>query len=249
LREYCTKHHKILVRDLDDDVWAMTPDHPFWAEKAPIDGAWTPIRDSLGDIERSIEAADLVTTTTEVLGERLRQRFPDRTVAVLPNCILPSEWDNLPKHDGLRIGTCGGESHVKDYEVLKDVYPEIHRRFPEATLVAAGYIPDYLADLGYVVHYPSAPTAQYPALEANLGVRLCPLLDTEFNRAKSPIGLIEAAMVGAVPIVSPTVYLVESQRMGLDYWSPIGGADTWDYAIGYILPVGEHRHIQGYRRS
>lgn len=193
---------KTVVYEIDDDLINMPPTNP---------AAFAP--DQTESVRDMIARADLVTVSTNHLANRLRALNPD--VVTLPNCVDPDLW-SFPKArirqiEGLTIGVHGGQSHYADWALLPEVFRELHRRYPEVKFVIAGYHPDYLLDLApelgdRLVLLDWVPVEYYPVLVAQIDIGLCPLIDDEFNRSKSPIKWQESAMVGAPCVCSPTVY-------------------------------------------
>ena len=68
-----------------------------------------------------IHNSDLVTTTTEVLAEEYRKYNPN--VVVLPNCVNPDDWAEVPQRntDGkIRIGIIGSIVYAQEFELVKE---------------------------------------------------------------------------------------------------------------------------------
>ena len=88
------------------------------------------LQDRLALYEFLIEAADVVTTTTETLARHLRQW--NRSVAVVPNSVDPEEWPVLsPKQKGeVRIGWTGSPTHFDDLAVALDAIRELQKKHP-----------------------------------------------------------------------------------------------------------------------
>ena len=157
-----------------------------------------------------VKEADLVTTTTEYLANKFREKTPN--VALCPNSIDFDLWKPLPRpekyNNQIRIGWFGGDSHYGDIKILKDVFKNLVAKYPNVVItlqappvpfwndVFEGIPPNrldwkYWVDLEY-----------YTLLLANrhFDIGLCPLEDNDFNRCKSGIKHFE---FGALKV--PTV--------------------------------------------
>jgi glycosyltransferase involved in cell wall biosynthesis len=82
-----------------------------------------------------LENADIVTTTTTVLADDLRQRNPN--VVVLPNSADPEEWTVRPRRNDVRVGWTGSATHFHDLAVALPPLRELQKRNP-FTLVLQG---------------------------------------------------------------------------------------------------------------
>jgi len=72
--------------------------------------------------------ADVVTTTTPELANRLRKLNPN--VVVIPNSIDPEEWRVEPRclREKLRLGWLGSSTHFLDLAVAADAISELRRK-------------------------------------------------------------------------------------------------------------------------
>ena len=89
----------------------------------------------LGLYDFLLENADVVTTTTPVLADDLRQRNPN--VVVLPNSVDPEDWSIRPRGEDVRIGWTGSATHFHDLAVALPAMRELQKRHP-FTLVLQG---------------------------------------------------------------------------------------------------------------
>jgi glycosyltransferase involved in cell wall biosynthesis len=218
---------KKAVVDFDDNLWEVSPLSPHYADYGlrnvqyklpdePMLDLWT---DGKGfDIEMNklrlqavrdtIEAADLVTTTTEYLAQIFRQW--NSKVAVLPNCLDLSLWQKLPlqkRTDSIRLYWSGGSSHYEDITLLSDVFPVICKKYPEVKIVIVGHLfkgPFKGVPEDRIEFHQWSHTLAYPYKSAILDadISLIPLQDTEFNRSKSAIKWIEQSALSVPSVVS-----------------------------------------------
>lgn len=162
-------------------------------------------------LDKFIEIADLVTTTTEYLAKEYRE-ISDK-VEVIPNCIDPNDWD-IPlknKGDKVRIGLFGSTTINGDCYPAKEALQELSKR-DNVTIVMFGLpakdlqtdlIKDfYKDDLNFwdkidIEWHPFVPTEDYYRTlnELRLDIALIPRKDNYFNRCKSNLKFLEASML------------------------------------------------------
>jgi len=204
------RRHRIgLVYDTDDDLFNMPTK---WLSDS--DGAAVQAHLERAASTRYLaQAADVVTASTSYLAEQMKVYNPN--VQVLSNLIDPAAWaltggkPGYQKTNRLTVGIHGSPSHLDDWSILAELFPILAERYPELTFVTAGFCPPYLDGLGLgkrLIKLPWVPLDQYKKNVATIDIALCPLPDTAFNRAKSPIKWMESSLCGAAVIASPTVY-------------------------------------------
>jgi len=222
---------KLVTADYDDNVWKVNPLSPHYADYGLVEyqhvmrdehgkklrlDVWKDgvgnfsikkNRERLDAVKKSLGMVDLVTTTTDLLADVLRQFNPN--VAVLPNCIDFGRWNPLPlkPHDDVRLFWAGGSSHYEDLQVIGSVLPLIMDKFPKVTLVLMGVKFDGLLKhlpQGRVEFHPWEDSLSYPykcsMLAADLAI--IPLADNAFNRCKSPLKWIEQSALGVPSVMS-----------------------------------------------
>jgi glycosyltransferase involved in cell wall biosynthesis len=188
-----------LVYETDDDVFTVTPEN--WAAYRLFNSP--DIQDA---VTHGAQIADLVTVTTEHLGEVIRKTTGCENVAVLPNCIpefvlgMPREPTPRP-----RVGWQGGASHGVDVGLVVQPVRRFLKRFPGWDLRLAGtdYRPTFKAGkqatFGKWKPVYQDPPAYYATLDFDIG--LAPLAVTEFNLSKSNVKVLEYAARG-IPAVA-----------------------------------------------
>lgn len=191
---------KVVVYETDDDLTRIPDWNPSKMDEEHVRG-----------IVEMMRRCDLVTVSTHHLASQLRQYNPK--IVVLPNCVDPDVWsfprEGVRKVEGLTVGVHGGNSHLKDWEILAEVWPVLAQRYPEVKFVVAGYHPPYFDELGLgerLVKIGWVPLGSHPAVVYQIDIGCCPLNNDVFSRSKSPVKWMESAMVGAPCVVSPTVY-------------------------------------------
>jgi len=163
-------------------------------------------------IEEFLKIADLVTTTTKTLAEEYSKI--NNNVVILPNCVDPMDWDEPLKNktNKIRIGMVGSVAYEYDYLHIKNVLRELSERNDvELVLFGLGdtehrknnpkvteaFSQEYeFWDSITTEQIPWCPIEDYPKTlnGAKLDMMLIPRKDNYFNRCKSNIKFLEAAM-------------------------------------------------------
>lgn len=184
-----------LVYETDDDLWTIDPTN-FWAHRQ---------HDAvlLDDVEQAMAVSRLVTVSTEALAEVCRQ-FNDNVV-VLENRIDARMLDlERPRRERLTVGWAGGDSHLRDMQMLAPQLKRFLQRNPEVDFHVIG-------DAAYqkALEIPGRNTRwqaniwdYYRALDFDIGV--APLIESPFNRSKSAIKALEYAALG-IPVIASDV--------------------------------------------
>jgi glycosyltransferase involved in cell wall biosynthesis len=121
-----------LIYDIDD-YWILDSTHLNYKN-------W--IKNKSGDkVESLIKSADVVTTTTEIFADRIRQLNPN--VIVLENALNVEEqqWrSNKTESDRIRFIWGGGISHMVDLRLIQDEFKKFKKPFLEkAQMIMCGY--------------------------------------------------------------------------------------------------------------
>jgi GT2 family glycosyltransferase/glycosyltransferase involved in cell wall biosynthesis len=190
-----------LVYEIDDDLFAMTPLHPEHAKYASATKGARMIA----------AAADAVIVSTPTLRHKLLQYNP--RVLLQSNYIDERLWITAPRptppSDCVRIVYVGTSSHQPDLaflgRVVRELPPEIRRRIQ---IDVVGVAENGGTDWFNTVPIPAECAASYPRFvrwiirENRWHWGVAPLLDTEFNRSKSALKVLEYAALGLPSICS-----------------------------------------------
>jgi len=208
---------KKIVMDNDDTFRLEDDIHPlcrFTPEAAEVT-----LGKRIKAIEDFLKIADLVTTTTETLANEYREI--NDNVVILPNCVDEFDWEEPKRNEGdkVRIGLVGSVSMEYDYRHIKDVLRKLDKRKdvqlcifglgdkehrknnPNVTKV---FKDDYkFWDSLNIEQIPWAPIDMYPELlnSLRLDIMLIPRKDNYFNKCKSNIKFLEAAMC-EIPVIA-----------------------------------------------
>ncbi len=234
LYQYQQEHGKKIVVDCDDYFW-LNDDSPFQIEHE--------ITNASEVARRTMEIADLITTTTNHLADKLRKI--NKNVAVLPNYMDMERWD-LPKlhnqSDTIRIGWAGSITHLNDLKSIVEPLRRICEEFPQVRLIFIGEqrIVDELKGCP-VECMLGVPFDVWPArlngLQLDIGI--APLLSTEFNKCKSNIKWLEYSIAEIPGIYSPTVY--RHRRFEPKFGLIADRPDEWYRAIKHLIDYPERR--------
>lgn len=190
------------VMDVDDDMFGINPDNPFWLKMTHEKVYW---------MQRMIANNHWICTPSAVLGRRFRDRRPDfgpETVEVIPNYI--ADVYKAPKFDNgdkLVIGYMGGASHYADLHdsgVLEAIQKLMHE-YKHIHFKCIGQIVDtYLPKARVHTESGKRGTAFFDEVFPNMhiDIAIAPLLDNIFNQGKSNIKWQEMTRAGAAVVAS-----------------------------------------------
>jgi glycosyltransferase involved in cell wall biosynthesis len=190
-----------VVVEIDDDISRLDPRHPQYRQFNPT----TSPEHNWRWLHTACRLADLVTVTTPALAARYA---PHGRVAVVPNCVPATLLDIERASDGQTVGWSGWTvTHPGDLRVthggVRLAIDATHARF-----LKIGPVDEAWKDLG--LHAPPETTGPlwelddyYNAL-TRLDIGIAPLIDTQFNAAKSWLKPLEYMAVGTPWVASPT---------------------------------------------
>lgn len=192
------------VYENDDDIWNISFSNPAYASYAE-GGAAREV------VLRLISTSSLATVSSPYLGDQTRALAPYTNVVVLPNYIPEYVLDM--KHDDrrgrLRLGWMGGASHARDILQATGAVRRFMKRFPAWDLVINGtdYRDDFKIPADRAFHVPwihvsDDPDMFYRMIDYDIGI--CPLLDSQFARAKTHIKALEY-MARGIPVIASDV--------------------------------------------
>lgn len=224
-----------------DDYLELNPDSPFQREHDLFEAKFV--------ITRTMQVADMITTTTEYLANKLRKINPN--VVVLPNFMDLERWDVglRPNVTGkIRIGWCGSITHVEDMKMVIEPMRRIYKEHKNIQIIIVGDPRVVELFEGMPVEgMNGTPFEAWPSKLSSLqlDIGLAPLQDNEFNRCKSNIKWMEYAIVGVPGVFSPIVYPFE-ERVHFDgtYGQIADTPEQWYRCIkNYIICENLRRDI------
>lgn len=187
------------VLDLDDDLLDVPADKdPSGAYRA-----YAPF------LRRLAEHARLVTVSTAPLSERLRRINPD--THLLPNRLSEPLWrGDLPPRaadDRITALYMGSRTHRADFDMIAPALERIGTRHGDFRLAVIGVhdapLPDWAERIEVPDHAKSYASfvPWLKSLSHRFDFALAPLEDTEFNRHKSALKVLDMAALG-LPVLA-----------------------------------------------
>jgi hypothetical protein len=199
---------KTTVFEIDDDLWTLHPTNPaarVWSAPGVLD--------TLVGIMRE---CDVVTTTSDHLAAKVRRFNPN--VRILANMLPDEHWpaQRKPVSPGpeLVVGWGGGTSHHPDLMLVRDVLVQMLDASPGLTVQLAGADPSWLPPHPRVGYPETVIIEQYAGTLGRFDIAIAPLVDNQFNLAKSDLKVLEYAIVGLPVIASKVLPYVGSVRPG-----------------------------------
>lgn len=221
-------HGKTVCFDIDDLVTDTK-----YTDQVPFVQAMSPLNRRLFDevVRRTGEAlskSDIATTTTEQLAEELRKVVPkvyiNRNTASkeMVECAEKAYQNAARDNSRIVLGYFSGSlTHNQDLELIRPALMRILEQYPQVWLLLVGELDasDELQKFGdRIIRRKTAGWRELPELIAQADINLAPLEDTIFNRSKSEIKWIEAALV-RVPTVASKLgafeIMIENGKTGI----------------------------------
>lgn len=183
--------HIPIIADWDDDVFNIPDDNPSYEHYMS--------KNIQNSIIQCITLADVVTTTTENLAQKLVQ-FNAST------CIVPNAFNNysysLNKKSSTNkfINWRGSITHRRDILSVSNAMIQIAKEFPDWTFSFIGTGTEFITDLlPNIRQIKEMPISTYWEFISNIScaIQIVPLQFNEFNLAKSNISFQEGTYIGA----------------------------------------------------
>lgn len=200
---------KHTVYELDDDIWAVTRNNPGYV-------AWgNP--EILGGAVACIREVDMVTTTTPLLAERLRQF--NSNVRVIPNMLPSTGWDypdvRPQSSEHVVLGWVGSSSHFEDMRLFDGFVHQLLDKYPFVEFQFAGGSPEAPFDPHpRITRLKTTDILGYPTILEHFDIGLIPIVDNTFNRSKSDLKFVEYSKMGIPSVVSKQLPYLASVKHG-----------------------------------
>lgn len=156
-------------------------------------------------ILQNIKEADIVTCTNKYLADKISKH--NKNVVILPNAININDQQWQPyriEDETYRIGYVGSAAHTTDVPVLRKACNLLSRtehdyKFiflgwddsPSSKLFAEVFTSRGMSDKFGAIH--SKPITEYGMVYNMMDCALAPLADSEFNKCKSNLKILEAS--------------------------------------------------------
>jgi glycosyltransferase involved in cell wall biosynthesis len=213
-----------VVWDFDDDLFNLRENHPGYKEM----GNGTDCRAYIGS---AITFCDALTVSTEYLKKSLTKFLKDvygikKDIYVCPNFVNIEEWSAIkyrPSNSPV-IGYYGSTTHNDDFDLIKPVLYDILAKYPNVRFETIGMF----TENGVIEMFRDCPDVEllkrvclkggtngwagFPdmLLRQNWDISIAPLIDDEFNRAKSNIKWMESSMKSIPTVCSDVQPYTES---------------------------------------
>jgi glycosyltransferase involved in cell wall biosynthesis len=188
----------IVVWDNDDDIGAIPRSTATHKQHGGY--AW---HQRLQGMQRMFRLADLVTTPSAVLAERLREHGAPRT-EVVENYLQDHFLETARRPaEGVTVGWVAGLEHQVDAErvPIREALQRLLDERPDVRVTTVG-LGLGLRDERYR-HVEGVPLIKLCDTIAQFDVGIAPLTDHPFNRARSNVKLKEYASLGVPWLASP----------------------------------------------
>lgn len=233
---------KPLIYDFDDNLFLLPENHP--------DRKTFGVSRALLPMLFAATNADFIT----VSNDHLKKSFKDlnENIFVLPNYLDDSIWSLIPpqmKHDKkqLTIGYMGGDSHKQDLEMITPVLLSLKEQYSkEINFHFYGVEPPKAFMSCPDTIWTPIKTYVYSNFvqdfqEIDVDIFIAPLVDSEFNRCKSPIKFLEYSACGAPGVFSdipPYSEIITDGKNGLLAKT----SDEWKQQIQLLINNPEIRY-------
>lgn len=196
----------------------------------------------------NFKKADMVTTTTQELADEFK--LLNKNTVVLPNVITPDWFPTIPPFEKREVRICwqGGAAHYEDLFFIQPVITRILQKHDNVKFVYYGdsrfekIFKDCDKNKIEFHNWSSHDVYPYKLSLLNCDIGLCPLVDNEFNRAKSAIKWMEYSMVGMATIASdipPYSKVISSGNTGILCKED---EKEWEDAIEKLIKSKVERH-------
>ena len=191
-----------LILDADDNGFSVPSDNPaadFYEQE-----------DKKACMRECMRLADIITVSTPELKKALLKQVPTADIRVVPNAVDDYMFSTEPSfHERNKtILIRGASGHTNDYLHYKDAILQILREHPDYTLAVCGYHPMWLTEIPdnqlKLYQFVDIPTYFEQLMQIRPEVMIVPLIDNEFNRAKSNISYLEGTLAGAT-VIAPNL--------------------------------------------
>lgn len=200
----------------NDDTYQLDENHPFFGLD---ERGFEQNKEMMNNITNNfIRNADLVTCSTEYLAKEYRELNPN--VVVLKNCVNPDDWSEPKRNKGkkVRIGIVGSTAYHHDFQTIEKLLTKLDnddrvqlvvlgltKHNAENPKVAEVYKREFSfwESLKNLEFHPWVQTVEYfDALnDLELDIMIIPRRENHFNKAKSNVKFLEAAML-EIPVIA-----------------------------------------------
>lgn len=214
---------------------------------------------------RQLQISDAVIVSTSFLKEQIEAMFPGKPVYRIPNAIDFETWDAakptplVKKEPGrIRIGYTGCGNHGVDLESIAGPIRALLNEFPEVEFVTSGAMrADRKGEPYVITHERSyvlnqwAPIHLWPAAVKGwqMDIGIAPLLDSNFNRAKSNLRWLEYSALNLPTVASKVRPFAECIKPGVDGFLCNSKQEWYEALRALVLDEKKRREVGAYARE
>jgi glycosyltransferase involved in cell wall biosynthesis len=203
--------YKPLILDIDDNVHATRPYNPGYR-------SFHPNSPNLVWNIKSLGVFDYITVSTQELYDFYKNYTDKEKIFICPNSLDWEERDKIysefkgekfPKKEGeIRIGWTGSGAHWENLKHIEEAIVDILKKYPETTFYCSNLFGDLFQDKELkdrIVKVGWSDLKDWAKFnrEVDFDIALAPLMDNDFNRAKSNLRILEYSSARYPVICSP----------------------------------------------
>ena len=204
--ELCIKYNKKLIADTDDNTFLVDKSNISYEHSGTEDvpGLWTSgiqyrkdqVIERQGFLVQTLMLCDALSVTTSELAAAHEHLIAKGDIYVLPNSLdltFYKPWERRAPKDELRIGWQGGASHIRDMKVFEEPMKELVDKYNIKLVFFGSFWPDQKEAFPTAEFHPwvDQDTFHVKLGSLDLDIGLCPIEDTDFNRGKSNLKMLE----------------------------------------------------------
>lgn len=194
------KAGKRVIMNIDDDFFALPKTNPCWKDFGP----GNPF--VLAQYQKNLQACSLIVAASEELA--LRSAKFNTSVVTIRNGWSASNpyWGTDNRNEAFfTIGFAGTPTHFEDFKQCKEALEKIVSAHSQIRVAVFGDRKIYQSLFAQnKLFFPIVDYDLYPWILSHMDMLVIPLENNEFNRAKSDIKLLDAAVSG-IPFVCSAV--------------------------------------------
>lgn len=208
---------------------------------------------------QQIELSDAVICSTRFIEEQLRQIFPEKPIYVVPNAIDFDIWDAVKAQpvvakeaSRIRVGYTGCGNHGRDLEMIAEPIKALLDEFPNVEFLTYGPMLRGREDKYFMIRHDRSyvlnrwsTVKDWPAAVKGwqIDIGIAPLLDLNFNRAKSNLRWLEYSALNVPTVASDVRPFRESIRNASDGFLCLSKREWYDALRTLILNEERRREI------
>lgn len=248
---HCLKdvYKKPVLTEMDDWIFDL-PSHNI------ASNPYRPNSDKERIAYQQLKLSDAIICSTRFIKENLELLFPGKPVYVIPNAVDFSVWDTMKpnpivkKEPGrIRIGYTGCLNHGGDLQLVNKPILKLLNEFPNVEFIAVGAM---RSGQGVITHDRSYLINHWVAIDNwpaackgwQIDIGIAPLMDINFNRAKSNLRWLEYSAMKLPTVASHVRPFAESIRPGKDGFL-CRSQQSWYNALKELIVNEEKRRAVG----